>query len=133
MQSSTSDLPPDEVQVEAGREERKGASEEEAYEEGREVGEQEPFEEEDRMDEAEGEEDDEEDEGKLEWPAGVAQASERDLAKLSDEEGVRTVSNCSSKTNQLRLLRPSQSPASLLANRLFTFISHLFLCQPFPP
>lgn len=90
MRSSTSDLPPEAHWVEAGRNERKEAREEEECEEGREVAEEEPLEEEDRMEEMEGDDEDDEDEGKLEWPAGVAQASERDLAKLSHKEGVGT-------------------------------------------
>lgn len=94
MRSSTSDLPPEAPRVEAGRDESKEAGEEEAYEEGREVDEEEPFEEEEeveeRVEEVEGDEDEDEDEGKLEWPAGVAQASDRDLAKLSHKEGVGT-------------------------------------------
>lgn len=88
----TSDLPPEAAQVEADRDERKDGREEEVYEEGREVGEEEPFDEEDRL---EGDDDDDEDEGKLEWPAGVAQASERDLAKLSHKEGVGTAVSAS--------------------------------------
>lgn len=95
MRSSTSDLPPEAPRVEAGRDESKEAGEEEVYEEGREVEEEEPFEEEEeeveeRVEEVEGDEDEDEDEGKLEWPAGVAQASDRDLAKLSHKEGVGT-------------------------------------------
>lgn len=105
MRSSTSDLPPEAPQVGAGNDERKGAQDEEMYEEGREVAEEESFEEEDRMGEVEREEDEEEDEGKLEWPAGVAQASERDLVKLSHKEGVGTISSCSllmlTKTREL--------------------------------
>lgn len=92
MRSSTSDLPPEAPQVEAGRDERNDTREEEVYEEGQEVAEEEPFEKDDRREEVEGEgeDDDDEDEGKLEWPAGVAQASERDLAKLAHKEGVGT-------------------------------------------
>lgn len=97
MRSSTSDLPPEAPRVEAGRDESKEAGEEEVYEEGREVEEEEPFVEEEEVEveerveeEVEGDEDEDEDEGKLEWPAGVAQASDRDLAKLSHKEGVGT-------------------------------------------
>lgn len=90
MRSSTWDLPPEAPQVEAGRDERNDTREEEVYEEGQEVAEEEPFEKDDRREEVEGEDDDDEDEGKLEWPAGVAQASERDLAKLAHKEGVGT-------------------------------------------
>lgn len=88
MRSSTSDLPPEVPRVEADRDERIDAREEDVYEEGREVAEEEPFEDEDRREEVEGDDEDDEDEGKLEWPAGVAQASERDLARLSHKEGV---------------------------------------------
>ncbi|GLD59566.1 consortin-like isoform X1, partial [Lates japonicus] len=60
---------------EGGREED-GEEEEEMYEEGREVEEEEPC-----------EETPEEEEVKVEWPTGVPQASDKDLAKLSHTEG----------------------------------------------
>uniref|UniRef100_A0A4W6CHS7 Consortin, connexin sorting protein b n=1 Tax=Lates calcarifer TaxID=8187 RepID=A0A4W6CHS7_LATCA len=61
---------------EGGREED-GEEEEETYEEGQEVEEEEPC-----------EETPEEEEVKVEWPTGVPQASDKDLAKLSHTEGV---------------------------------------------
>lgn len=95
MRSSASDSPgPEAPRAEAGADRSGRAAEDEVYEEGREAAEEEePLEEEEevgeRVDDAEGEEDeDEEEQGKLEWPAGVAQASDRDLAKLSHKEGV---------------------------------------------
>ncbi|XP_018550306.1 consortin, connexin sorting protein b [Lates calcarifer] len=60
---------------EGGREED-GEEEEETYEEGQEVEEEEPC-----------EETPEEEEVKVEWPTGVPQASDKDLAKLSHTEG----------------------------------------------
>lgn len=51
--------------------------EEETYEEGQEVEEEEPC-----------DETPEEEEVKVEWPTGVPQASDKDLAKLSNTEGV---------------------------------------------
>lgn len=59
----------------SGEEEETG--EEEKYEEGQEVEEETP----------------EEEEVKVEWPTGVPQASDKDLAKLSIKEGVSLSSN----------------------------------------
>lgn len=59
-------------------EEDRGAG---AYEEGREV--------EEEQVEEQCEETPEEEEVKVEWPAGVPQASEKELVKLSHKEGVR--------------------------------------------
>lgn len=56
----------------SGGEEEEEAGEEETYEEGQEVEEETP----------------EEEEVKVEWPTGVPQASDKDLAKLSVREGV---------------------------------------------
>lgn len=67
-------------QEEAGGED--GEEEEETYEEGQEVDEEEEDEEEHC------EETPEEEEVKVEWPTGVPQASDKDLAKLSHKEGV---------------------------------------------
>lgn len=53
--------------------------EEEIYEQGHEVEEEEPC-----------EETPEEEEVKVEWPTGVPQASDKELAKLSNAEGVGT-------------------------------------------
>lgn len=64
-----------------GVEQDDGEEEEETYEEGQEVDEEEPC-----------EETPEEEEVKVEWPTGVPQASDKDLAKLSSTEGVGTVS-----------------------------------------
>lgn len=58
-------------------EEEEEAGEEEKYEEGQEVEEETP----------------EEEEVKVEWPTGVPQASDKDLAKLSIKEGVSLSSN----------------------------------------
>lgn len=67
-------------QTEGGEDEEEGGREEETYEEGREVEEEEePC-----------EETPEEEEVKVEWPTGVPQASDKDLAKLSHTEGVGT-------------------------------------------
>lgn len=61
---------------------------EEALEEGQEVeAEEQEVEAEEHA--AHGEDTPEEEEVKVEWPAGVAQASDKDLAKLSIAEGVR--------------------------------------------
>lgn len=119
MRSSSSDLPPETPRVEASRDESKEAEEEEVYEEGREVGEEEPFEEEEmeeRVEDVEGDDDEDEDEGKLEWPAGVAQASDRDLAKLSHKEGVGTSSPALffSPENAAPSVLPSSGPETLL-------------------
>lgn len=64
----------------AEEEEEEGGREEATYEEGQEVEEEEePC-----------EETPEEEEVKVEWPTGVPQASDKDLAKLSHTEGVGT-------------------------------------------
>ncbi|XP_023286016.1 consortin-like [Seriola lalandi dorsalis] len=60
--------------------EKEGAEEEEIYEEGQEVEEEE--------EEVPCEETPEEEEVKVEWPTGVPQASDKDLAKLSHTEGI---------------------------------------------
>lgn len=64
-----------------GPQDRDCGDEEEAYEEGQEVEEEE---------QCEGTP--EEEEVKVEWPTGVAQASEKDLAKLSNKQGVQICS-----------------------------------------
>ena len=66
---------------ERGEEDEEGG-EEQTYEEGQEVEEEE--------EEEPCEETPEEEEVKVEWPTGVPQASDKDLAKLSNTEGVRT-------------------------------------------
>ncbi|XP_070843814.1 consortin, connexin sorting protein b [Chaetodon trifascialis] len=76
MQSSESDLPSTQTDHQEEGEEEEGG-EEEMYEEGQEVDEEEePC-----------EETPEEEEVKVEWPTGVPQASDKDLAKLSHTEG----------------------------------------------
>lgn len=122
MRSSTSDLPPEAPRVEAGsRDESKEAREEEVYEEGREVEEEEPFEEEELEERVEevGDEDEDEEEGRLEWPAGVAQASDRDLAKLSHKEGVGASSPAlfSSSENTEPSVLPSSGPETVSVAR----------------
>ncbi|KAG7244259.1 hypothetical protein INR49_004397, partial [Caranx melampygus] len=67
-------------QEEAGEEDGEEEEEEETYEEGQEVDEEEEEEE-------QCEETPEEEEVKVEWPTGVPQASDKDLAKLSHKEG----------------------------------------------
>lgn len=66
---------------ERGEEEEEEGRPEETYEEGQEVEEEE--------EEEPGEGTPEEEEVKVEWPTGVPQASDKDLAKLSHTEGVR--------------------------------------------
>uniref|UniRef100_A0A665W9Z4 Consortin, connexin sorting protein b n=1 Tax=Echeneis naucrates TaxID=173247 RepID=A0A665W9Z4_ECHNA len=66
-------------QEEPREENGSGEEEEETYEEGREVEEEE--------EEVQCEETPEEEEVKVEWPTGVPQASDKDLAKLSHTEG----------------------------------------------
>lgn len=65
-----------------GEEAAEGEEEGETYEEGQEV------EVEEEVEPALCEESPEEDEVKVEWPTGVPQASDKDLAKLSNTEGV---------------------------------------------
>ncbi|XP_044026325.1 consortin, connexin sorting protein b isoform X2 [Siniperca chuatsi] len=75
--NSESELPLPQTDHQEGGEDEEGEEEEETYEEGQEV-------------EEEGElceETPEEEEMKVEWPTGVPQASDKDLAKLSHTEG----------------------------------------------
>lgn len=69
-----------------GEEEAEGEEEGETYEEGQEV----EVEEEAEAELGLCEESPEEEEVKVEWPTGVPQASDKDLAKLSNTEGVGT-------------------------------------------
>lgn len=72
------DLPLPQAGHQEGGEKEGGGEEEETYEEGEEVEEEE--------EPCEGTP--EEEEVKVEWPTGVPQASDKDLAKLSHTEGV---------------------------------------------
>lgn len=70
-----------------GEEEAEGEEEGEMYEEGQEV------EVEEEVEPGPCDESPEEEEVKVEWPTGVPQASDKDLAKLSNTEGVGTRSS----------------------------------------